>query len=285
MTRSSEELPAPLPPPEGPRRRSLVQAVTSAAVLLALVLVAYLAGRPALFAVVVVAVSLALFELLTALRAHGRRPAIVFAQLMAVAVMAAAYAGRRTALLGALALLASGGLALALRPGRGATPATDAAWTIVSVAWIAGGGAGAAAILAIDPGGPALLVSYLLVVAATDVAAYFLGSRLGRHRLAPHVSPGKSWEGAAGGLVAGLAAGAVAGALLRELTVAQGVGLGALCGVLGPLGDLVESLVKREIGVKDSGGLLPGHGGFLDRLDAMLFCAVPVLVYLRALEL
>ena len=87
------------------------------------------------------------------------------------------------------------------------------------------------------------------------------------------------------GLVAGLAAGAVAGALLRELTVAQGVGLGALCGVLGPLGDLVESLVKREIGVKDSGGLLPGHGGFLDRLDAMLFCAVPVLVYLRALEL
>ena len=285
MTRSSEELPAPIPPPPGPPGRSLAKAVASAAVLLALVVLAYLAGRDALFALVDVVVSLALFELLSALRAHGRHPMIVFAQAVAVAVMTAAYAGRWTLLLGALAVLVSGGLALALRPGRGPTPASDAAWTIVSVAWIAGGGAAAAALLAIDPGGPRLLVSYLLVVASSDVAAYFVGSRLGRHRLAPHISPGKSWEGAAGGLLAALAAGAVAGVGLDQLTTLQGVGLGALCGLLGPVGDLVESLAKREIGLKDSGGLLPGHGGFLDRLDAMLFCAAPVFAYLRVLGL
>ncbi len=284
MTRAREELP-PLPPPPGPRGRSLWKAVASAAVLLACVAAAYAAGREALLAVVVVVVSLALYELLAAFRRHGRHPPVVFAQLVAVGLLAAAFAGRWDLALGAFGVLVGGALALQLRPGRGPAPASDAAWTVLGVAWIAGGGAAACALLGVDPSGPKLLVAYLLVVATGDIAAYFTGSRLGRHRLAPSISPGKSWEGAVGGLVATVAAGALAGGLLEELTTLEGLGLGLLCGVLGPVGDLVESLVKREIGIKDSGGLLPGHGGFLDRLDAMLFCAAPAFVYLETLVL
>ena len=285
MTRSSEELPRLLPPPTGPARRSLAQAVASAVALLVLVAGAYAIGSNALAALVAVVVALAVFELLRAVKRGGGRPVAAFGVAVTAALVVAAYWERAGWLLGALGALVAGSLILALRPTRGARPASDAAWTVMSVLWVGGGGAAAAAILAIDRGGRALLVAFLLVVAATDVAAYFVGSHWGRRKLAPAISPGKSWEGAIAGFVGGLAAGSLAGAAVHELSLIQGLGLGALCGVLAPAGDLVESLAKREIGVKDSGGLLPGHGGFLDRLDAMVFCAAPVLVYLRVLGL
>lgn len=278
-------MPPLVPPPRGAAGRSLVQAVASAVVLLALVAAAYAAGASGLFALVVVVVGLALFELLAALRAHGRRPVVTFGLGLAAAIVAASYAGRPSLVLACGAVLVIGSLTLALRPGRGATPASDAAWTILGVTWIGGAGAAAVAVLRLSPAGPSLLIAYLLVVAAADIGAYFTGARLGRHKLAPDISPGKSWEGVAGGMAAALAGGAAAGALLAELTWLQGIGMGLLCGAFGPVGDLVESLVKREIGIKDSGGLLPGHGGFLDRLDAMIFCAPLVLIYLRALGL
>jgi phosphatidate cytidylyltransferase len=149
---------------------------------------------------------------------------------------------------------------------------------VLAVAWIAGGAAAGVALLGREHG-PALLASLVGIVAAADTAAFFVGARWGRRRLAPSISPGKSWAGAAAGLVAALGAGALAGAATGALTVPEGAGLGLLCGVCGPVGDLVESLVKREIGVKDSSMLLPGHGGFLDRIDAMVFCAPLALGY------
>ena len=135
--------------------------------------------------------------------------------------------------------------------------------------------AGAAlAILHARPGGPALVMTLLAVVWAADSGAWFAGRRFGRTRLAPRVSPGKTWEGVAGGMLAGAAAGAASSWWLvlppRGLLIAAVLAAGASV-----IGDLYESLCKRRAGVKDSGGLLPGHGGLLDRIDG-LTAAAPV---------
>jgi phosphatidate cytidylyltransferase len=125
----------------------------------------------------------------------------------------------------------------------------------------------------------------LFATFATDSAAFFTGICLGKHRMAPDISPKKTWEGALGGFAgavgAGLALGAVMG--LPAMLWQQAI-LGAAVGVAAQFGDLVESQIKRAAGVKDSSGLLPGHGGLLDRLDSVLF-AMPVLYYLVVLGL
>lgn len=123
---------------------------------------------------------------------------------------------------------------------------------------------------------PWLVLLLLLVVALGDTAAYFAGSKLGRRKMAPRVSPNKSWEGAAAGFLTAVAATA-AWSLWRLGEVSVGLlVVGAVTAVAAQLGDLVESLIKRGAGVKDSSTLLPGHGGFFDRLDATLLAA-PIL--------
>jgi phosphatidate cytidylyltransferase len=123
----------------------------------------------------------------------------------------------------------------------------------------------------------------LLAIALTfgnDTGAYFAGRALGRHKLYPAVSPKKTVEGAVGGLVAGLVVMFVARAtVVPWLTVRDCLLVAIPAAVVGPIGDLVESLVKRASGVKDSGRLIPGHGGVLDRIDALLFVAAWIYVY------
>ena len=110
-----------------------------------------------------------------------------------------------------------------------------------------------------------------------DTGAYFTGRALGRHKLYPALSPKKTWEGAVGGLASSAGAAAIAHFwYLPELPLIPGLILGAAAGAMGQAGDLCESMIKRAHGVKDSGTLLPGHGGMLDRIDALLFAA-PVL--------
>lgn len=114
-----------------------------------------------------------------------------------------------------------------------------------------------------------------IVAWLTDVGAYLVGSRWGRHRLAPKVSPGKSVEGAVGGLVAAaLAALACDYAFSLPLSPPVAFAVGGLLSAIGQVGDLAESLLKRQTGVKDSGALIPGHGGILDRIDSLLFIVV-----------
>jgi phosphatidate cytidylyltransferase len=122
------------------------------------------------------------------------------------------------------------------------------------------------------PEGQAWTLLLVVSVWAADSAAYFGGRALGRHPLAPAISPAKTWEGAGSGVLGGEAA-AVATAALAGLPLAAAAVMGALAGTVGLLGDLAESALKRAAGLKDSGSLLPGHGGVLDRFDAMLFVA------------
>lgn len=130
--------------------------------------------------------------------------------------------------------------------------------------------------------GPLPMVLLLAVVAISDSTQYFAGRALGRRKMAPTISPGKTIEGAMGGVVAA----AIAGAVLAPMWViginwAEGLVLGLLLCAAGIAGDLFESLLKRSAGVKDSSSLIPGHGGVLDRIDAHLFAAPVYVLFLR----
>lgn len=118
-----------------------------------------------------------------------------------------------------------------------------------------------------------------------DTGAYLTGTLFGKHRLYPRISPKKSWEGAVGGALFTMASAVVVAHLCPFLTVWQWVGMALVVVVFGTLGDLTESMIKRYIGIKDSGHILPGHGGILDRLDSMLFAIPAVIVYLHILSL
>ena len=126
-------------------------------------------------------------------------------------------------------------------------------------------------------------IAFLLaVIISSDVFAYFVGQAVGRHKLAPQVSPGKTVEGALGGLAgAALASAAVASLLFKERSVGVLVTMGVLGALAGIVGDLLESLFKRYVGVKDSGTLFPGHGGALDRMDAFILAAPLLYAFFR----
>ena len=126
---------------------------------------------------------------------------------------------------------------------------------------------------------PAIVLWALAAVAAADTGAYFVGRRLGRRRLAPQASPGKTWEGAAGGAVGAIACGCVA-AWWFDAPLGAWLGLAAVLFAASVVGDLFESVLKRVRGVKDSGALLPGHGGLLDRVDSVL-AALPAVALLH----
>jgi len=129
-----------------------------------------------------------------------------------------------------------------------------------------------------------LVLLALTVTWANDTGAYFAGRAFGKHKLYPRISPSKTWEGAAGGSLASVVGACVVQHLwLHTLSLSGAALIGAGAAVLGPLGDLSESMLKRAFGAKDSGRLLPGHGGMLDRLDALLFNAPFVLLCAKLL--
>ncbi len=147
-----------------------------------------------------------------------------------------------------------------------------------------GGGLGAAVLLHRDGGvdGPGFVLLSMMLSWLSDTGAYFAGRFLGKHKLYEAVSPKKTVEGALGGL-----GGAAVGALLahffylKTLPLGHGLALAIIAGAVGQAGDLGESLLKRSFGVKDSGGIVPGHGGILDRADALLFTSAILYAYLR----
>ncbi|MGI9246597.1 MAG: phosphatidate cytidylyltransferase [Steroidobacteraceae bacterium] len=145
-------------------------------------------------------------------------------------------------------------------------------------------GIGLEHLVLLHPHGRLLLLFLLVLIAAADVGAYFGGRACGRRKLAPHVSPGKTWEGFAFGMLAAAAVGAI-GALLFDVPFWPWLLLCELVALVSVVGDLTESMFKRHVGLKDSGSLLPGHGGVLDRIDSLTAAAPTFLLGLMTLGL
>jgi phosphatidate cytidylyltransferase len=255
--------------------------VGTALVALPAILAVLLAGPPWLgVAVVVLALSVGLAEYYALLRGRGIRPMRLVGLLLAAAlfldVVTPGWLPVPFIPLGALLLLT-----FALSRGRDLESVGAAALTLLGALYLGALGGTIAALRLLQPveEGGFRLVLLLGIQVFADTVAFFVGNAVGRRRLLPLVSPGKSVEGALGGLLGG-----VAGALavrqlgLPGLPVWHTAGLGLAVAAMGIVGDLDESLLKRWAGVKDSGTLFPGHGGMLDRLDSLLFGA-PVLYY------
>lgn len=128
---------------------------------------------------------------------------------------------------------------------------------------------------------PDIFIAVLAIIWIYDSAAYMFGVNFGRHRLFERISPKKSWEGAIGGAIVAIGSSYFASVLIPGIGILHWIILSALIVVFATFGDLSESLVKRTIGIKDSGNLLPGHGGILDRFDSLLFVVPVVLIYLK----
>jgi phosphatidate cytidylyltransferase len=156
--------------------------------------------------------------------------------------------------------------------------------TLLGVVWVAGGLSLLIILRDVPHDGRLAVFTVLLAVWADDSAAYFVGRLVGRHRMAPTISPGKTWEGFVAGTLAAVAVCFFALYKQHFLTNLQAVALGAAIAASAVLGDLFESAVKRDLGVKDSGRILGGHGGMLDRIDAQLFAVPAAYVLVLAFE-
>lgn len=166
-----------------------------------------------------------------------------------------------------------------------ARPSATAAMslTLLGVVWVGGGLAALILLRAIPDNGRLAVFTVLIAVFADDTAAYVVGRTIGRHKMAPRISPGKSWEGFVGGTVAAIAVAFFAMYDQGFLTNLEAVVLGAAVAFSAALGDLFESAIKRDLGVKDSGRVLAGHGGVLDRVDSLLWAGPAALYTILAL--
>jgi phosphatidate cytidylyltransferase len=242
--------------------------LATALVLIPLVTWIILAGPQWVFVSAVAAVALLAFYEYDQIAA---RESEVRAGLPGMAAGLVLLLGPEPGLVVVLAALA--GLVLALRVRDLAHAMPSAAVFLLGVVYIFGSWRCAIELRAINHH---WLMFSMLISWAGDTAALYVGRAMGRHKLAPRVSPAKTWEGAVGSVIGGVLAGtAYAYYLLPEASLAAALGLAAAGNVAGQAGDLCESALKRGAGVKDSGSTLPGHGGWLDRTDSSLF-AIPV---------
>ena len=226
----------------------------------------YLGGWP-MFGLAAVGALIALHELYWMTRTL--RPVVLAGYLGALAaLLGATLGGADWALAGLLSTLV---FAFVI---KGGLSTVSVSVTVLGVVWIGLGLAHALLLRDIDEHGVLAVYTVLLAVWAGDAAAYFVGRLIGRHKLAPTVSPGKSWEGLIAGTVATVGVTFIAVYEQNFLTIPESLALGVVIAIVAPLGDLFESALKRDAGVKDSGRLLAGHGGVLDRIDALLFAWV-----------
>ena len=266
----------------------MAQRIATASIGLPILLALVWAGSYYLTVAVALAAALAWVEYHRMFAPEGERIALAYGALWAVVLVAAAH-------LASFWDVAGLPLPLYLALGGGAVGA--GLWTLWKPSHLA-----AHVRLAFGPVYAAFLVAHavalreaqdlpglewllfaLLTTFATDTGAFFVGRAIGRHRLAPNISPGKTWEGAVGGFLAAVGAGAGIAALstlqaFSDLPFWPALAVAAGVGVVGQVGDLLESRLKRSAGAKDAGSLLPGHGGLLDRLDSLVL-TIPLVYY------
>ncbi len=253
--------------------RNLPAAIGVGVTLGAIVLASLFVWRPAFLVVVIAAVWIGVWEMVRAVHPSGAKPPLVPLAAGGTAMVALAWYGGAEAL--TLGLVATAVAALVWRLAEGPSGyQRDVAAAILIAVYVPFLG-GFAVLLARPEDGALRVVAALAGVVLSDTGGYIAGVFLGKHPMAPSVSPKKSWEGFVGSLVATAAGGALLLYLMFDVAPWYGALFGLTVSAASVLGDLAESLLKRDLGIKDMSNLLPGHGGLMDRLDSVLF-AVPV---------
>lgn len=230
-----------------------------------------------------VLLAIGLHELDSAFKTRDIRIPVIPVFLGGAAVLTSAYWAAGGAVTAALALTLVAVLGWRL-PGGAEGYVKDVTAALFATAYLALPGATVAAMLAPADGGKRVL-TFIVLTVCSDIGGYFAGITLGRggaHKMAPTISPKKTWEGLAGSAITVVVAGVIMVPTLLHGYWWQGVLVGLAAVAAAVLGDLAESMIKRDLGLKDMGTLLPGHGGILDRLDSLLICAPVVWLLLAA---
>ncbi len=278
---SSETDPAPAAKGAG---RNLVQATSVGVVLAAAVGVALWFGAAATAGLITLFGVLAIMEFYDAMRHAGLRPASLLGMIGVASIQIGVYFQGANAYPLVLALTVVFGVLWYLVGADRERPVLNLGLTMMGLLWV-GGLAGFGVLIVTQPGGTGLLLAAIIITVASDTLAYIGGRSIGSTPF-HSVSPNKTWEGTligfAGALFFGLAIGLLDVIPIFDGRVASTLVLAAVVGVLAPMGDLAESMMKRDLGVKDMGSLLPGHGGVMDRLDGLLF-ALPGAYYVGLL--
>jgi phosphatidate cytidylyltransferase len=291
-------MPAPDDPPDAPARtgageqtapvakvsragRDLPAAIGSGLALGAAIIASLAFWKPGFMAIVVAAVLIAIWELRNAFAHRGIRLAYEPLLVGGVVMVIAAYLAGSAALVTATAVTAFACLLWRLRGGVDGfvRDATASVFTTFYVPFLGG----FVVLLLAEDRGALGVVTFIIVTIASDIGGYAVGVLFGKHPMAPVISPKKSWEGFAGSAVSCLVAGWATVVYLLDGDWWVGLLLGAIAVVMATLGDLCESVIKRDLGIKDMSSIVPGHGGLMDRLDSLLATAAPAWLLLHYL--
>ncbi|HSV40913.1 MAG TPA: phosphatidate cytidylyltransferase [Nocardioidaceae bacterium] len=270
--------------------RDLPAAITSGVLLVAMIIVSLIFWKTAFMVVVAIAVVVALWELDQGFKAKQINLPQEPLMLGGVVMVAVAYFWGAPSLVTATAVTALATMLWLLRRGVDGyvRDASAAIFTLVYVPFLGafvvlllseGGRSGGG----LDDAGVKAIIAYVGVTIASDIGGYAAGVLFGKHPMAPVISPKKSWEGFAGSLVSCVAVGWVLVVFLLEGDWWVGVCLGLIAVVMATLGDLCESVIKRDLGIKDMSQIIPGHGGLMDRIDSLLATVAPIWLLLHYL--
>ncbi|MDQ1376993.1 MAG: phosphatidate cytidylyltransferase [Acidimicrobiaceae bacterium] len=271
----------PSPRPPGGGGRDLPTATVVGVGMLLALCFAYVLGAAVLMLLATVIVTASSLELYNLIQHRGFRPATLLGVCATVALMLSAYWRGEVSVPLILALVFITSMLWYMFGVVDARPVVNVGLTVMTFVWIGVFGSYASLLLRVHNGKQLLLLPVLVTVAA-DTAAYFAGSSIGNRPLAPSISPGKTWEGVIGGGLGAIVLSFILSRLpflSKTWSGKHSLLLGLVIAVVAPLGDLCESMVKRDLDLKDSGSVLPGHGGLLDRFDALLF-VLPATYYL-----
>lgn len=276
----------PEPTPLAPKgdERDLTKAIVTGVAMGVAALLLFSWGRgPAAWLVAIVA-AMATAEVYAALRARGYRPATPVGLAGTAGLVLAGYDRGFEAFPLVMALVAVTTFVWFLIRAEDARPTVNIAMTFLPFLYV-GTLAGFGGLLLAFPNGVGMLLGVIITAVVYDVFGYAVGSQVGTRRVAPAISPNKTVEGLIAGMVGSLLAGLIIVRMIHPWDIGSALWLGLLVGLSAPLGDFLESMLKRDMGIKDFSSLIPGHGGVMDRFDAILL-SLPVAFYLvRVLDL
>ncbi len=270
--------------------RDMRVAIGSGVLLGIAALACFAAGTVATMVIVCVVVLLAAAEAYAAFRRAQYHPATLLGLVAVLSLLIETYNKGVAALPLVLVLLVAGSFIWYLaRVEPAAEPVSGITSTVFVFVWI--GAFGSFAALLLDPNlfpdrhGIAFILAAVIVTVADDIASLLIGSAMGRHQLAPSISPNKSWEGLIGGAIVAILVSTIVVHFIHPWTISKAALYGVVVAVVAPLGDLSQSMIKRHLGVKDMGRILPGHGGILDRVDGLLFVIPATYFVVKAMHL